>query len=72
MNECKAGRPTCGRCSGEHETKDCNRDNPVKCHNCTAAKITENQHETSDRNCGAYINAQEKYKSTVNYYNKSN
>ena len=70
-DECKADKPVCGRCSGEHETRDCSS-TTRKCSNCTAAGISENNHETSWVKCKTYISAQNKFKSTINYYNTLN
>ena len=68
---CSAPNPVCGRCAGTHETRNCNIDT-IKCANCTLAGITDNKHETSWHKCTAYVNAQQKFKSTINYYNNLN
>lgn len=69
-DDCREERPICGHCANNHETKFCNEPN-TKCHNCSIIGIRDNKHETSDRNCTAYINAQNKYKGTINYYSRS-
>ena len=70
-DECKAQAPVCGKCAGAHETKNCTSDTK-KCANCTLAGITDNNHEASFHNCKSYVNAQERLKSTINYFNKLN
>ena len=70
-DDCCAENPICGTCAGEHETKNCTSES-IKCVNCTNAGITSNRHKTSWYKCTAYENAQEKFKSTINYYNKLN
>ena len=69
--DCTATRPTCGRCSEAHETSDCTS-TVLKCKNCADAGFSKTNHETSWHKCASYISAQDKFKSTVNYYNKSN
>ena len=70
-DDCNAENPICGTCAGEHETKNCDSET-IKCVNCSVAGISNNRHKTSWYKCTAYENAQEKFKSTINYYNKLN
>lgn len=64
---CRADKVVCGKCCGEHETKDCTSDT-VKCYNCDQAKLTDTNHVTSHFNCPVYVEAQKKLESTINYY----
>ena len=70
-DDCKADKPICGRCSGEHETNNCTSDT-IKCTNCVLAGHSDVNHETSWHQCAVYVNAQNKFKATINYYNKLN
>ena len=67
-NDCPAEAPTvCGKCSGEHDTNTCTSDT-VKCHNCAKANYPDTAHETFYYKCRAYVDAQKKLESTINYY----
>ena len=57
----------CGKCSGDHETRDCTSD-VIKCANCAKHKFSDTGHETSYYKCRAYVEAQDKLRSTINYY----
>ena len=70
-DDSEADKATCGKCSGDHETKDCTS-RTLKCTNCAKAGFKKTNHETSWNKCPSYISAQDKFKSTVNYYSKSN
>jgi hypothetical protein len=66
--DCPEGSPAvCGKCSGNHETKNCTSD-VARCHNCVQAKHRDTNHETSYYKCTAYMEAQKKLESTINYY----
>ena len=66
---CQAAKVVCGKCCGEHETKDCNVDVVnYKCYNCEQAKCADTNHMTSYYKCPVYIEAQKKLESTINYY----
>ena len=70
-DDCQQESPTCGKCSGQHETLVCTS-HSLKCINCTTAGHRKTNHETSWHKCAAYVTAQEKFKTTINYYSKSN
>ena len=66
--DCPRSSPVvCGKCSGEHDTQSCTSD-VIKCANCTKHNYTDTNHEASYYKCRAYVEAQEKLKSTINYY----
>jgi hypothetical protein len=60
----------CAKCSGNHDTRACDSDT-VKCHNCAKLNYSDTSHEASYYKCRAYVEAQRKLESTINYY-KSN
>jgi ribosome-associated translation inhibitor RaiA len=67
-DDCPAdNQVVCGKCSGEHETKNCTSE-VIRCYNCVQAKHRDTNHETSFYKCTAYIEAQKKLESTINYY----
>ena len=67
-NDCPADTPVvCGKCSGNHDTRSCTS-HTVKCHNCDKLKYSETDHETLYYKCRAYVEAQKKLESTINYY----
>ena len=70
-NDCSAPNPTCAKCTGSHETHTCTS-NVVKCANCALNGYAELNHLASDNRCQTYIAAQEKLKSTINYYASKN
>ena len=70
-NDCTADQPVCGRCGENHDTRNCNSP-ALKCFNCVQAKYTNTNHETSSRDCKTYKDAQNKLKSTINYYKHLN
>lgn len=57
----------CGKCGEHHETRNCSSD-VIKCANCVKHKFTDTGHETSYYKCRAYLEAQDKLRSTINYY----
>lgn len=64
-------RETCGKCSGEHKTKDCNSEE-IKCINCFKTKEKLNididfGHTVFDVNCTCYKRVLEKIKSKIRY-----
>ena len=66
--DCPHSTPVvCGNCSGDHETQSCTSDD-VKCANCAKHSYTDTNHQTSYYKCRVYVEAQEKLKSTINYY----
>lgn len=48
-SKCAANVLTCGKCAGEHITKDCESSNGLKCTNCVAAKLTNVAHAAYDK-----------------------
>ena len=66
-DECKAEKVVCGKCCGEHDTKDCTS-TVAKCYNCVQAKHEDTNHATSYYKCPVFIDAQRKLESTINYY----
>ena len=45
-DDCKQDIPSCGKCSGQHETNACNSESR-KCINCVTSGFQKNNHETS-------------------------
>lgn len=67
-DDCSHDLPVvCGRCGEQHETRTC-QSHQVKCCNCVQAGYTDTAHETSSLRCQAYMDAQKKVQSTINYY----
>jgi hypothetical protein len=65
---CPADNPViCGKCGEEHETQSCTSDT-IKCYNCSKAKYPDTNHKTSYYKCKAYVEAQKRLESTINYY----
>ena len=60
----------CGKCCGNHETRSCQSE-ILKCYNCVQAKFEDTNHETSSNTCKAYMEAQKRLESTINYYKNS-
>ena len=66
--DCPQSSPViCGKCSEDHETQSCTSD-VVKCANCAKHSYADTSHKTSYYKCRVYVEAQEKLKSTINYY----
>lgn len=68
--ECR-NNETCGKCAGEHNTRDCNNE-IVKCVNCFRVDKKFNMevdynHTAYDRNCSCYKRIIEKQMSKINY-----
>ena len=67
-DKCSEDTPVvCGKCSGNHDTTSCDSDT-LKCYNCVQAKYEDTNHETFSNTCKAYIDAQKRLESTINYY----
>ena len=67
-DDCPDDTPVvCGRCGENHDMRTCESD-VAQCYNCVQAKYSNTNHETSSRECKSYKDAQNKLKSTINYY----
>lgn len=76
--QCRATKPVCAQCSGNHDTTDCPEMSkpsfqPV-CVNCFNAKENSQQHTHSaaDRTCPTYQSEQNKLKKSISYYAQKN
>ena len=76
--QCKAAKPVCAECSGNHETLVCQEKSKPKfvpsCVNCKSSKKDSQQHTHSatDRSCPAYQAEQNKLKESISYYTTKN
>ena len=68
--ECKSNVSVCGKCGGQHDTKDCTSDT-IKCINCEKAGYSALNHETHWWKCPAFKKEQEKLEKTIPYYSKN-
>ena len=68
QRDCREENPVvCGKCAGAHDGLNCTADT-LKCYNCSKLNYPETAHATSDYKCRAYVEAQKKLESTINYY----
>ena len=58
--------PHCAYCGKEHETKECLKQSGKNCINCIRAKHAETDHESFSKQCPVYLDACEKYKTSLN------
>ena len=49
-NRCTS-TPACLKCSGNHKTSECSKDQNTKCINCTKAKMQNNNHQAISKAC---------------------
>ena len=76
-DKCKASKPTCAKCAGDHSTKDChtcnNEDFVPTCINCKHEKSTfSHTHEATSRECPSYQAAQDKLRKSIQFYDSKN
>ena len=77
QDKCRASKPACAKCAGEHKTIDCtfcNETNFVPtCINCKNEKTSFiHTHEASSLECPSYQAAQDKLKKSIKFYNSKN
>ena len=74
-SDCKAKDPTCGHCSGKHESNSCTmKDTPsfkAKCSNCSHKNTESQDHSAFDLTCTSYKAEQEKLRDMINFYQKN-
>ena len=74
-SDCKAKDPTCGHCSGKHDSNSCTlKDAPsfqAKCSNCSHRNMESQSHSTFDLTCSSYIAEQEKLRKMISFYQKN-
>lgn len=66
---CKSKEPSCSWCAGEHEFKDCkkNKQEDVKCVNCTRDGKKDVKHPSSWRKCPVYEKAVKRQNEQIDY-----
>ena len=72
-NSCpdKNKRPICGKCSGQHDTKNC-KQTVRKCANCVRFKESEVNHATFASSCPSLDKARRVLMSKTNYLESKN
>ena len=50
---------TCGRCSGQHKTQNCNTNNSEKCVNCSQSRNNDFKHCSYSRECPLFLKAKD-------------
>ena len=48
------GRPVCGLCSQDHNTREC-KENDLKCYHCVKQNRENTNHSVFDRTCPSYV-----------------
>ena len=70
MKDCpNPNEHTCGKCGGEHSTKDCT-DGNTKCINCVRKNIEDTNHCAYSYKCTSLIEQQNLLKNRLNYENR--
>ena len=77
QDKCKAERPNCAKCAGEHRTADCTRCQSANfvptCINCKHEKTSfTHTHEATSLECPTYKAAQDKLKKSISFYSSKN
>ena len=77
QDKCKAAKPACAKCAGNHKTSDCTNchDNNFvpTCINCKHEKSSfAHTHEASSLECPTYQAAQDKLRKSIKFYNSKN
>ncbi|KAF5383104.1 hypothetical protein D9615_004832 [Tricholomella constricta] len=64
--ECKQVHETCGKCAGQHKSKDCKETDTRKfsCVNCRARRWRDD-HSSADRMCPVFLEAKERLKARM-------
>ena len=70
-DECKSRVFVCGKCSHNHDTRECNvGEDKYRCHNCAINGYSpaDLKHQTSSLQCMSYKKEQDKLKGSIFYY----
>lgn len=64
----KESREVCGKCCGDHASRDCRGDQPLKCYNCSLAKYSNTEHSALDSSkCPVLIRKIEERARSIEY-----
>ena len=65
----KNSPPVCGRCSGQHATKGCDRN--IKCSNCVSNNLSPTDHTSSSLDCPIMVRMRSRLMANTDYESKN-